>query len=342
MDINDIRTSFKNTTFSKHQRCSVKKELLNNLIKGNIEASCHWAAELVCSGLYMDLWECILYFFSKHIHLGNPKLSIYIDTRFTVFKNLASTAYIGQELSMRNNITIRKMFTEMMTILSTSVKRHSYECIQVAKEDFDLFYLNTKLKAPSVEYVECCFHRDDPKELYIPLNEFCYHLSIKNSVTSCYWLEWIFEFEVICKKKKDKCEGVHRRIAPIQSKFQKDVIWIVWEAILSQQKSPLVEKLVQSALHLFSIGYSPPVKTRRRFLIYYAINLCCEPIHIEADMIPNKDIVEMIVENHGLLYNQLKKKEESPKTDYLTHGLKEEKTNREKSIAKIELMNSIL
>lgn len=341
MDIQDIRTQFRNTTFSKHQRCAVKKELLTHLGKGNVETACHWGAELVCSGLFMDLWEAILYFFSKYIHVGNPKLSIYLITRFHVFKNIAAM-HTDQELTMRNNVKIRKMFSEIISILATSVKRHSYECIQVAKEDFDLFYLNTKLKAPSVEYMKNCFRSGDPKELYIALNEFSYHISIKNAVSACYWLEWLLEFEGICKKKKDSCQGNYRRIADVPSKFQKDMIWIVWEIILSQETTPLVHKLIESALQLFSVAYSPCVKTRRRFLIYYAINLCCEHVSGEGEMIPNKELVEAIVENHEMLYIELKKKEESPKTDYLLHGLKEEKSNRERTMAKLEIMNQYI
>ena len=56
------------------------------------------------------------------------------------------------------------------------------------------------------------------KNYFIAMNEFAYHVTqeSKNSVTACYWLEWILEYETICKHKKEICIAETRQIAPIQ------------------------------------------------------------------------------------------------------------------------------
>ena len=65
-------------------------------------------------------------------------------------------------------------------------------------------HLSDKLKAPSIEFVEGVFKPGDPKEMYVALNELAYNISasVKNSVSACYWVEWILEYEKVCKTNK--------------------------------------------------------------------------------------------------------------------------------------------
>ena len=199
-DINDKRSSseFKGVTFSKFQKTKVRAELIQCLINSKVEPACYWAAELICAGHYGDLWENILLFIGRYIHLGNPKLPIYIAMRFKNFKDILSTGYIGNELSMRNNTKIRQLFAEIISVLCHSRKKHSLEAIKIQKADeFNMTHMASRLKAPKIGYVEDIFKPDDPKELFIAMNEFAYHLTkeSKNSVSACYWLEWILEYE---------------------------------------------------------------------------------------------------------------------------------------------------
>ena len=207
-EINDLRrdTEFKGFSFSKFKKAEVKKELLNNLVHSKIEPACYWSAELICAGHYSDLLEIILLFFSKFVHLGNANVGIYLEMRINDFKNIVNNGYINDTLRLRNNEKIRKLFCEIMCILCDAKRRHSFDNIKIKPDDMNMLTIKDKFKAPTTIYGEEVFTTEDPKELFPFVNELAYSVTKtgNNQMISCYWIEWIFEYENRCKVLKEK------------------------------------------------------------------------------------------------------------------------------------------
>ena len=70
-----------------------------------------------------------------------------------------------------------------------------------------------------------------------------YQKNGNDSMKACYWLEWILQYENICKQKNIKCICERRTFAPIDEKLQMDVIWIIWEILIEESKKKIFKIL---------------------------------------------------------------------------------------------------
>ena len=266
-EINDKRTiqEFKGISFSNYKKSKVKKELITSLYKSQIEASNYWAAELICSGHILDLWDIIIIYTGRYIHIGNPKLSIYLDMRLDNFKNLIDK-YNNNELQIRNNIKFRHLFAEVISVLCLSKKKYAFENLNIKdKNDYNILNLTEKLKAPNTEYAYLSFKNYDPKELFIAINEFNYHISKDSNdcINATYWLEWILQYETICKSQKFEFKCETRDFVNVLDRYSNDIVWIIWESLLKEsERDKIINKIMLSLLNLFSIKYTNSCKKK--------------------------------------------------------------------------------
>jgi len=345
-EINDIRgeNEFKGFSFSKFKRVEVKKELLNSLIHSKIEPACYWSAELICAGHFSDLWEIILLFFSQFIHLGNSNIAIYLEMRINDFKTILNNGYADNILRLRNNDKIRKLFCEIMCILCDAKRRHSFDNVKIKPDDMNMLTIKDKFKAPLADYGEEVLMVEDPKELFPFVNELAYSVTTagNNQMSACYWIEWIIEYENRCKALKEKIFCERRVFAKVETKCQKDIIWIIWDVFLKEaaKRTKIIQKLMNSLMSLFCLKYTTGCHKKRKNIMYLAISILCEKFTMEKEIIRHSQIglVNTIKQKIDSVYAQIKKNEESTRTEYLFLGMKS--SNLENTIKKLDAMNS--
>jgi hypothetical protein len=249
---------------------------------------------------------------------------------------------------------MRTLFAEIVCVLCNSKRQHKFESVKIKKkEEYDITTMSQRLKAPRIDYAQEQFRTKDPKEIFIAVNEFAYHISrdSKNTLSACYWVEWIVEFETICKAKKETCRCERRSHIQVDDKLQFDPIWMIWDLIIAESikedgHSPLTQKIIKSLLKMYCVRFTPSVRKKRRYLIYFAISLLTTEYDHRIEIVQDKLIIETAVLNIDSLYKEIKQHEISPATDYLFSsagysGGDDKKGDLERTIKRLETLNSM-
>lgn len=330
--INDKRTSdeFKQTTFSNFLKKDVKKKLLETILENKVEDTNYWCSEMICSGYLLELWEIIILVSMKYIHYGNPKLPILIHNRFDTFKDILIDKYNGDEMKLRNNPSIRKIFSEIFTLLTISHKKNPVSSIKVDKSHYCMEEIALRLKADNFTYSKQVFQENDPRELFISINEFCYHLSNKSSDSNMaiYWFEWLLQYETQCRKNKSKIKIETRTYGNVNKKYYNHMIWLVWDSLLLYSKkknNKLIERIIESLLHIFNLHFTHGTPKKRKYIIYFVINLLTDNISLDIPIVSNKQTLLNCVSRIDKIYKLIKKNEIQPdkkeQVNYLFHGI---------------------
>jgi hypothetical protein len=230
----------------------------------------------------------------KYTHIYNPKIPIFLHKKFLEFKDIAEKT--NDDIQLRNIDEIRRIFFSL-TLIFCSSKRECVLDIPTFQFNFEIDKMYTNLKAPNVSYIQNYFKNGDPKEYYIPLNELMFHLKeTKNKMDVFYWIEWIIEYDALLLKNKKQLQCVKRQFA-----VNTNIIWIIWEILLSFEKQP-----IESLLELFSIKYKTNKKKK------CILHLCAMYIITKVDYnIPILDtsLLKNIEESISIAFEKIKKKE---------------------------------
>jgi len=314
----DVRgaAAFRSETFSGYKKTAVRDELVEGLRQGKVENACHWTAELVCSGCFVELWDLLYWFVGKYLSVRQPLIICYMERRLSVFRTVVGEVGKLYEsvLELRNNQVVRQLFTEMVCVIALAEKRPGTEEIRLKEEG--LLDLTTRLKADRPDYVvEMGILRDeDPKELVIGLNELVYHLRRTGSaLNACFWIEWILGYVELCRKRGEPlfCQ-LRTELTDVDKKWWKDPVWLIWEALQEvavQHGGVEAGRVVGSLRSLFRSRFQGPGTTKRRkpMLVYAVLLLTDRGIAWKHELLSEqgKEVCRVATENAGRIYAEI-------------------------------------
>lgn len=307
---------FSRFSFSNHKKAHVIQELTECLYYKKRDEALHWTAEMICSGYFLDLWKVYILFYCKFIHIYNIKISIYLYKKFEEFKKIQQV-----EVDIKNEDGIRQLlFTITIIFCETKNEQTLYSMPFL----FEIDQMYDNLKANHVNYIKPYF-KEDPKEFYIPLNEFVYHLETTQDKTSLYyWIDWLIEYDMYLFKQKRPASIQKRSFVEFKdNKKTTNMIWILWEILIDKgrKKHPLIQESIHSLFGLFTLKYN--VKNNKTFkgLLYVSINLILNEVNVAIRLIENTHLFKHLYDNTQIIFNELKKKET---------WIEEEKTEKQK------------
>ena len=130
--INDNRSfnAFKKKSFSGFKKNDILNAVLKAIESKKVENACHWTTECILSGYAHILWEKLIIFSCKIIHINNPKLPSYLNGKNKIFMNQLSRINSKSKDSyiiLRNSQMIRNLFFDVVSTLSISSKTKRFD-----------------------------------------------------------------------------------------------------------------------------------------------------------------------------------------------------------------------
>ena len=311
--INDNRLStyFSKTTFSNFKKNELLKAFTSSLDEKNMEKACYYVSEMVCSSYFIEIWNILINYVCKFIHVSNPRLIIYLKHKMYRFKVLAKSVN-KDDIEMRNNTEIRNMFCELVIIICKTNSKTSLHESKVKVDDLNIEIISKKFEAPNYSYIGNIFQDGDPREIYMAVNEFTYHISkeSKNYNLACYWFEWINVFDEYCRKKKQKIVCNPRNFC-IVNKGKTDIVWCIWDSLLTRanQLGKGIHTLMNSLCDMYQLKYDHNISKKRKYVIYNAIYICVENVDFSIALGNDFITSEFLNTNTNKLYAILKKSE---------------------------------
>ena len=117
-----------NISYSGHTKSAVFSQWQKSLQKQQYEEACHWTAELDMSHWHKELWQKMILFASKHVHLHCPKLPIIMARNFAYYQifMIKHPQQNTFEHQPRNQCQLRKNLCQVIGLLALSSKGPVY------------------------------------------------------------------------------------------------------------------------------------------------------------------------------------------------------------------------
>ena len=314
---------FKKKTFSGYAKTDVISEMFKNIKEENIEKSCYWGLQLLLSGPINSIWDKMITWAAQNININNPKLPLFICDRYISQMNLFNNKELSGEnsLRLRNIQSCRNYLTEFICILAISRKNKIITKPKIKGQDFNVGIFKSKLTAQDTLLVNNILKTGDPSEIGIVVNEFANYITQanRNRDKALYWINWMIEWDKLNRKRYGKFECGYRGRKDINNKYHTDIVWLIWEIILTEvvrriynhpgNNNKKLKKQINALWKMYLYNFTLGSKSRKFHIIIWAILMLTMPIDWRIPISDRIYVVLQATANINMMIAELKKGE---------------------------------
>lgn len=303
--INDSRI-FDKTSFSEYKKSSLFTEWTKSILQSQYETACHYTSEIDCSLWQTELWDKMMMFSCKYIHLHNPLLPIFLEKQYKKFIDLHK---VETPIQIRNNISHRKIICQIIGVLVYNGKGPVYNLPNIETNAIKLDEFRSN---PMHGISQVIFKKEDHELVVSILNGLFIYLSNGAMHKALECLSIIIQIEKDIKKNKGDFHISPRGNTWIPPKTNRDWIWLVWEGILHWNvPNAMLKQSLQSLLFLFCYEYTSSKKNSRMCIIINAFLIICNNnTYIEQPLVDNnyKALISKACQNINKMYFDINEK----------------------------------
>jgi hypothetical protein len=314
--IHDLRNSreFKKLTISGYKIQDVTKAYQNSMINNNLEDSIRWCVELHCTGLENNIWDSLYILITKHIHINNPKLFIYLKKRQKEYESIISK-YPPKfyHIYSKNNQEIRHIFAELTSLCCLTKKNNIFLQTSLPKlgnNFFDKNNLSKRMISRDLDNIIDYCNNNTTKELKLGLNEIYSNIeSNKGTFDNClYWYLWIEKAESIRNKDIKNDNNI------IYNEEDNELwVMILWK-IINKHKSFVddndkifIKKIFNDYTNNFKLSYI----NKKKYLLFMAFYVLKKKINWSIQLYQQEHLLLQVIGNINKMYEKIKVNNES-------------------------------
>lgn len=319
----DIYTRKTTTSYSGYTKSAVFSQWHKSLQKQQYEEACHWTGELDASHWHKDLWQKIILFASKQVHLHCPKLPLIIARNFAYYQIyiIKHSHQDKIEYQPRNQHQLQKNLCQVVGLLALCSKGPMYTIPHIDIQKID----SSEVVSGTHPWLMSCKHvHDDTSVLRIMSTLLC-QLEARNTHKIMYWLGVLIDYEKHQKKQQKTIQMVARKpLLPDDNSYKHvfvngsnacDWVWLLWHAIAHGCRSLGKPKECLDAIkalgYLFTHDYTTSKRNSRMPILIHALQLVYTDIqwHKSVYTTQNEKMIDRACHNIHLIYKDIRDKQ---------------------------------